>query len=163
MIINVVDLLKNFKKIEAEIELLQSELNHWEIVLKRGEWGKYAIKIKRDNNLNKTYDYIYLSSVEKEVFKMTKNRKATMQDIKDKINVIKSNIQYKKLFYEKVNIIMKMVKYSDRYLLGLVYFDKMSWENIRKNYNKKFKIDLTIDTLRKRKNKIIKQLEKQFS
>lgn len=160
----VIQILKNYNNIKAEIKILESRINMLKELLSLDDLSEYY-KIDKSffrkpliNRPTETQAIAFDSVERKKLHNIAK------KEIEEEIIRLQSKKITKKNVINLVNIAFEAITEVEEYIIKCIFFNKMTYNNILINLqnNKKYKNIKVwcIQTILNYKNKAIKKIEK---
>jgi hypothetical protein len=156
--------LKQYREIKQKIEIIKENIKLLKSEIERVNRGEASILSKDviKTDITKIIEKIRYSTVEKEVFRKDNMVPADREYIQSLINRENDKLNQYKAVIKAVNLALKILTDRQRFTIEAWYFDpiKYNYEDMRKNYNRKFKKVITnTDTIRLMKHNAINKLE----
>lgn len=157
----VIHILKNYLQIVSKRDICKITLDFYYKELEKVKQGKGTIVEYEDIKTSiQIFEYMRISSVEKEIFKNEKVKYADKKNLEEKIENKKSELCYYEMLIDLIHNAVRSMKQEQKYLIEMFYFSEISykWQDVEENYNKKFKCNLERKTLDNYKNTAITNL-----
>jgi hypothetical protein len=132
--------LKNYKKRKSIVETIEIRIEAYERMLVDFDDDCFQITEPHEPGMPLSHNQSG-SPTEKAVMLMEVDR----EGVKEIIKADKSRLFWPKLEIEQIDKALEGLTTWERYIIGVKYFDGMSWRNIETSFNKQFpqKNDLT--------------------
>ena len=153
---NIESALKNYKKQKSIVETIEIRIEAYERMLTDFDDDCFVISEHQEPGMPHSPNRNTGSPTERAIMTM----ECTREDVKELIKADKSRLFWPKLEIEQIDKALEGLTTWERYIIGVKYFDGMSWHNIEISFNKQFpqKNDLTEVRLKQMNGEAINKL-----
>jgi hypothetical protein len=142
---NIEQALKNYKKRKSIVETIEIRIEAYERMLADFDDDCFEITEPQEPGMPHSPNRSG-SPTERAVMTM----ECTREDVKELIKADKSRLFWPKLEIEQIEKALEGLTPWERYVVGIKYFDSLSWRNIEVSFNRQFpqKNDITDERLK---------------